>query len=229
MSDQAQPIIRDASALFARLADLSIDDRIDAINTLRLALHEHSPLRHHPVDCVLWVKAEQVIENDYNPNFMPPPEEALLHTSIKSSGYTQPIVAWPQEDGTDTVVDGAHRRRVGVRYDDVRESTHGYLPITLIRSDMTNEAQRIVATVEHNRARGSHLIDEMQGLVQKLVMLDMSDAWIMKHLGMDVDELLRLKQLTGLAALFQDAEFSRAWIADEDEYRDYREQGTVDE
>ena len=31
---------------------------------------------------------------------------------------------------------------------------------------------------------------------------------------MDADELLRLKQLSGLAAIFKDKEFSKAWVVE---------------
>ena len=39
----------------------------------------------------------------------------------------------------------------------------------------------------------------------------MSDAWIMKNIGMDADELLRLQQVGGLAAMFKDEDYSKAW------------------
>ena len=130
-------IVERVQALIAELADLAPDDAIEAINAIKLALHEVSPLRDEPVDCVLWVRAEQVEANDYNPNQVAPPEMRLLHISISEDGYTQPIVAWP-EGGGYTVVDGFHRHRVGREYADVRKRVLGYLPITVIRTDRTD-------------------------------------------------------------------------------------------
>lgn len=37
------------------------------------------------------------------------------------------------------------------------------------------------------------------------------DEQIREELGMDADEVRRLKQITGLAELFADREFSEAW------------------
>ncbi|MGX2008659.1 hypothetical protein ACWIVX_02155, partial [Enterobacter asburiae] len=37
------------------------------------------------------------------------------------------------------------------------------------------------------------------------------DAKISQELGMDADEVLRLKQINGLAELFGDRQFSQAW------------------
>jgi ParB-like chromosome segregation protein Spo0J len=212
MNDQGKSIVSDAAKLFEGLNELSEEDRIEAINQIRLALHEHSPMKENPVDCVLWIKQEEVHSNSYNPNAVAPPEMALLEKSITEDGFTQPIVVWQEESGECEVIDGYHRSLVG-RKMLAQGRVHGRLPITVANASRTGLADRMASTIRHNRARGSHDIDLMKDMVAGLAQCGMSDKWIMQHLGMDVDELLRLKQISGLAALFKDAEFSRSWEA----------------
>lgn len=195
------------------LDSLSNDEKISAINELKITLHEHSPLKEEPVDCVLWIKANDVIANDYNPNTVAPPEMELLRVSIASDGYTQPIVTF-QNDGIYEVVDGFHRTRVGKEYPDIYERVKGYLPITIIREDREDRGDRIAATIRHNRARGKHLIEGMSQIVLELTRRNWSKEKIGRELGMDPDEILRLSQITGLAEMFKDREFSQAWEAD---------------
>jgi ParB-like chromosome segregation protein Spo0J len=213
MGPDVSNIVEDARALFARLDALSDDERIDAINEIRMALAEHSPMRREPVDCVLWVKSDALHANDYNPNSVAPPEMRLLQLSIMSDGYTQPIVAWPDGDGSYEVIDGFHRNRVGREVGAVRRRVHGRLPIAVINSDRTSKEDRIAATIRHNRARGKHAVDAMADIVLDLSRRNWDDAKIAMELGMDSDEVLRLKQITGLAELFADREFSEAWEA----------------
>lgn len=185
-------------------------EKIVALNKARQALHEISPFKAEPVDCVLWVPADQVEANDYNPNTVAPPEMRLLALSIGEDGYTQPIVAWGKNDYYE-VVDGFHRNRVGKEDKTVRDRIHGYLPITLINHDREDKGDRIAATIRHNRARGKHQVAAMSDIVLELSRRNWSDAKIGRELGMEPDEVLRLKQITGLAELFSDAEFSKAW------------------
>lgn len=192
------------------ISSLSESDKIDAINHVKTALHKISPFSAEPVDCVLWVPSEQVEANDYNPNSVAPPEMKLLETSISEDGYTQPIVAWGT-NGYYEVVDGFHRNRVGKESKTVRDRIHGYLPITLINHDREDKGDRIAATIRHNRARGKHQIAAMSDIVLDLSRRNWSDAKIGRELGMEPDEVLRLKQITGLAELFSDVEFSEAW------------------
>ena len=208
-----QSLIGEARALFARLAELDDDERIDAINAIRLALREHSPMKREPVDCVLWVRAEQLHANDYNPNSVAPPEMRLLQLSIMADGYTQPIVAWPDAEGSYEVVDGFHRNRVGREVGAVRKRVHGRLPIAVINTERTGKEDRIAATIRHNRARGKHQVDAMADIVLDLARRNWSDEKIATELGMEPDEVLRLKQITGLAELFAEREFSQAWEA----------------
>lgn len=195
------------------LKDLPKDDLIQAINEIKQELHKISPMKNEPVDCVLWVKSELVEANDYNPNSVAPPEMKLLQHSIAEDGYTQPIVAYQYSNNDYEVVDGFHRNRVGKECADVRERVHGYLPVTVINSDRENKADRIAATIRHNRARGKHKVDAMSEIIQDLAKRNWSDKKIGKELGMEPDEVLRLKQITGLAELFSDQEFSEAWEA----------------
>lgn len=208
-----QGIVADCAKTFTRLDELDEDDRIDAINAIRQALREYSPLKREPVDCVLWVRADDLHANDYNPNSVAPPEMRLLQLSIMSDGYTQPIVAWPDEQGGYEVVDGFHRNRVGKEVGAVKKRVMGRLPIAVINAERTNKEDRIAATIRHNRARGKHQVDAMAEIVMDLHRRNWSDEKIAKELGMEPDEVLRLKQVTGLAELFADREFSEAWEA----------------
>lgn len=212
MASKKSEIVSQCTAPFDRLAELDEQDRIDAINEIRLALHEQSPLKSEPVDCVIWERAEQVEANDYNPNQVAPPEMELLRLSIDADGFTQPIVTYP--DGSKrTVVDGFHRNRVGKECDSVKKRCKGRLPVTSIRPNRKERNNLIAATIRHNRARGKHAIEQMSNIVMELHRRNWSDKRIAKELGMDPDEVLRLKQVTGLAEMFKDREFSEAWEA----------------
>lgn len=204
-------IVAECAAVFTRLLELPEDLRIDVINEIRLALREHSPLKREPVDCVLWVRAEELHANDYNPNAVAPPEMRLLQLSIMSDGYTQPIVSWPDSAGSYEVVDGFHRNRVAREVGAVKKRVMGRLPIAVINTDRTSKEDRIASTIRHNRARGKHQVDAMADIVLDLARRNWDDTKIAKELGMEPDEVLRLKQITGLAELFADREFSEAW------------------
>lgn len=208
-----QSIIDDAAAVFARLESIPEDQRIDVINEIRLALREHSPMKREPVDCVLWVDASAVAANDYNPNMVAPPEMRLLQLSIMSDGYTQPVVTWPTDDGYE-VVDGFHRSRVAKEVGAVRKRIRGRIPVTRINGDRTAKEDRIAATIRHNRARGVHQVDAMSEIVVDLARRGWPNERIGKELGMQPDEVLRLRQVTGLADLFADRQFSEAWEVD---------------
>ena len=192
------------------LSRLEEAERIEEINKIKMTLHEISPMNSEPVDCVVWVKNEKVIANDYNPNAVAPPEMNLLKTSIMSDGYTQPIVVFEEEDKY-IVVDGFHRNRVGKECKQVTDRVKGYLPVTIIRQERKDRGDRIAATIRHNRARGKHRIDAMSDIVIELKKRNWSDEKIGRELGMEPDEVLRLAQITGLAEMFKDKEFSRAW------------------
>ena len=183
-------------------------------------LHEVSPFRAEPVDLVLWVCAETVDPNSYNPNKVAPPEMLLLRHSIEADGYTQPIVTTRNDVdeasaadliGQSETVDGFHRGRCGKEVPEIRQRVHGYLPITRINSERAGLGDRIAATIRHNRARGVHGVDSMSEIVRMLYVAGWTDEKIQAELGMQLDEVVRLKQITGLAALFAGRDFSEAW------------------
>ncbi len=162
-----------------------------------------------PVYNVTPVPIDKVQANTYNPNRVPPPEMKLLELSIWEDGFTQPVVTYYDEEQEKyIVVDGFHRYSILVNSKRIRERENGLLPVVVIDKEIS---ERMASTIRHNRARGSHDIDLMSNIVAELVEMGKSDSWIARHLGMDVDEILRLKQITGLAAMFADKEFSKAW------------------
>lgn len=162
-----------------------------------------------PVYNVLSIPIEKIRANSYNPNSVAAPEMELLEVSIWEDGYTMPVVCYylPDEDIYE-IVDGYHRYTTLKTSKRIFERENGMLPVVVIDKD---ESNRMASTIRHNRARGSHSIDLMSNIVAELTRSGMSDAWILKHVGMDKDELLRLKQITGLADLFKDKQFSEAW------------------
>jgi len=163
-----------------------------------------------PVYNVKAIPVEKLRANEYNPNSVAPPEMELLYRSIKEDGYTMPIVVYHrEEDDVYEIVDGFHRYSIILKYKDIYEREKGLLPCSVIEKPIS---ERMASTIRHNRARGSHDVDLMSNIVAELVELGKSDNWISKHLGMSRDEILRLKQLTGIAALFKDIEFSKSWV-----------------
>jgi ParB-like chromosome segregation protein Spo0J len=207
-------ILEQASDITTSLRYLSIDDKIDCINKIKLMLHEASPFNSQPVDCVLWVKNETVKANDYNPNSVAPPEMELLRISIANDGYTQPIVSMDNSDGTREVIDGFHRNRVGKECEDIQSKVHGYLPVVTIRESQSDLNNRVASTIRHNRARGKHKVESMSDIVVDLKRRNWSPEKIAKELGMDSDEVLRLSQISGLVEMFNNKDFSIAWEAE---------------
>jgi ParB-like chromosome segregation protein Spo0J len=202
---------------FKYLDNLSLEDRVDEINKIKIELSNYSPFKTHPVDNVIWVKSDCVHANDYNPNSVAPPEMKLLENSILSDGYTQPIVTWKDSEKTLEVVDGFHRNRVGKESNKVAKTLHGYLPVVMINKGTEDKNERMASTIRHNRARGKHKVESMSDIVIELARRNWSDSKIAENLGMDQDEVLRLKQINGLADVFSNAEFSMAWDIGEDD------------
>lgn len=167
-----------------------------------------------PVYDVKRVPIEKVTANDYNPNSVAPPEMALLETSIWEDGYTQPVVVvYDNENDKYVVVDGFHRYCTLRDSKRINEREKGFLPVVVLRKEMHD---RMASTIRHNRARGTHNIELMSTIVAELVEMGKGDRWICQHIGMSPDELLRLKQITGVAALFQNQDFSESWDAEAD-------------
>lgn len=162
-----------------------------------------------PVYSIRRVPIGKIRANEYNPNAVAPPEMKLLYNSIKEDGYTMPVVCYYHEkDDMYEIVDGFHRYTIMLKHKDIYEREGGCLPVSVIDKPI---GERMASTIRHNRARGSHNIELMSNIVAELHHIGKSDTWIAKHLGMDVDEILRLKQLSGLADLFKNQEFSKSW------------------
>lgn len=195
----------------------SVEETVEALNYIRKRLHDVSPMKSEPCDCIEWVKIEDVQANEYNPNHVAAPEMKLLYRSIKEDGYTMPIVTYKLKNDKREIVDGFHRNRVGREHKDITERIHGYLPVSTIDKDL---AERIGSTIRHNRARGTHGIRPMSDIVVDLAKMGWTDEDICRELGMDLDEVIRLKQITGLKDAFMNHEFSKSWEEFEHKYYD---------
>ena len=212
-------ILELAQQLASAIDALPLSEKVEALNQARLKLHEVSPFKFEPVDFVQWVDAEKVIANDYNPNSVARPEMTLLEHSIHKNGFAMPVITAPTASDLPTaqrpqkVVDGFHRHKVGKTSKKVAKRLQGYLPIVNIAGDATDLNHLMSATVEFNRARGEHSVELMAGLVKEMIHLGQTDQEIAKHLGMEAEEVLRLKQMTGLAGLFKGQSYSKAWEA----------------
>jgi ParB-like chromosome segregation protein Spo0J len=213
-------ILNKTQDIINSLRYLSLDEKVDIINEIKIQLHKESPFSTEPVDCVLWVKNETVYANDYNPNSVAPPEMELLRLSISNDGYTQPIVSMDNNNGTREVIDGFHRNRVGKECQDIQKRVNGYLPVVTIRESQSDINSRVASTIRHNRARGKHKVESMSEIVVDLKKRNWSDEKISKELGMDRDEVLRLCQISGITELFSDKEYSMGWVPELEEYND---------
>lgn len=161
-----------------------------------------------PVYNIKPIPIEKIQANSYNPNHVATPEMELLYQSIKSDGYTMPIVCYYLEDVDKyEIVDGFHRYTTMMRHKDIYDRENGMMPVSIIDKPIS---ERMASTIRHNRARGSHDIGLMTNIVTELVESGCSDKWILKNLGMEADELLRLKQFSGLASLFKHNDYSLA-------------------
>lgn len=198
------------------LSNCELHQKVRILNAMREHLHDVSPFKNEPVDFVKWVNTDEVYANDYNPNSVAPPEMELLKLSIEADGYTQPIVTMSTDKGCE-VVDGFHRTRVSKESDEIRGRIFGYAPVVTIKESQTDKGDRIASTIRHNRARGKHKIDSMSEIVVDLKKRNWSDAKIGKQLGMDADEVLRLTQISGLAEMFADREYSQSWEIEQQE------------
>lgn len=185
----------------------SFDDKVKVFNEISDELYEFLGV-NHPVLNVQLVKVDKVIANDYNPNKVAPPEMKLLKLSIKKDGLTMPIVAASQDNENFVVVDGFHRRTHVADDKEIRDSLNGYIPISKLNKKIED---RITSTVRHNMARGTHQVELSANLIIMLRKHNWTNARIGLELGMDADEVLRLKQITGLAEAFKDKEFSNSW------------------
>jgi ParB-like chromosome segregation protein Spo0J len=195
--------------IIALVKEMPEVEQIEAINWLKTRLSKVNPIKE-PVDNVQWIPCEDVQANEYNPNRVAPPEMELLRLSIDHDGYTQPIVAYyDDEENKYIVVDGFHRNRIGKEDFNINQRIKDHLPIVVINKPID---ERMASTIRHNRARGTHQIKPMSKVVEELYFAGWSNKRIAKELGMEKDEVLRLKQFTGIGALFAEREFSKSWI-----------------
>ena len=191
------------------LKDLEPLELLARIEAIREELHEISPVKEQPVDRIRWVPIDQVVPNSYNPNSVAKVELGLLYTSILHDGYTQPVVTvWDPEMEKFCIVDGFHRYFTCKNNPDIAERNHGYLPIVVLNKSIND---RMASTVRHNRARGKHSIDGMSSMVFEMLSNGWSESDICAELGMEAEEVIRLKTITGFSKLFEDIEFKQAW------------------
>lgn len=200
------------------LKTLSFEEQVEYLNKIRQEIAHLSPF-DEPIDTVVWIPVDKIQANTYNPNKVATPEMKLLYESIKSDGYTQPIVAYRLPDGNYEIVDGFHRNRVGREFEDISARIQNFLPLTIIDKPLD---ERMGSTIRHNRARGTHQIRSMSDIVMDLVREGWEDEKICQKLGMDLEEVLRLKQISGLKEAFANHEFTKSW--DEFETRYYPEE-----
>lgn len=212
--------MKEIEKLIEHLNTLDLDEKVSAINHVKLELHKISPFSTEPVDCVLWVKNSEVHANDYNPNSVASPEMELLRLSISKDGYTQPIVTMVDGEASREVIDGFHRNRVGKECKDIQDRVKGYLPVVTIRQDQQDLGDRMASTIRHNRARGKHKVESMSDIVTDLKRRNWSPAKISKELGMDMDEVSRLAIMNGLVIAFKDQDFSKAWEPEKEKFEE---------
>lgn len=199
-----------AEALSCYLSSLSNPERIEVINFFRQLMHKYSPFNNQPIDCVLWVKEASLVVNSYNPNNVAPQEKKLLLKSLETDGFTQPLVVSANFQGYE-IVDGFHRYDLVRNKSVILEQLSGYLPVTCLRDDKQCLLDRMASTIRHNRARGRHRVNAMSEIIRELSLSGWSNEKIGCELGMDSDEVLRLKQINGLIELFADRTYSESW------------------
>jgi len=202
-------ITKTLSVLVKQLEEQEEQTQIENLELIREILHRAHPI-DQPIDRVKWVNIEEVQANDYNPNSVASKEMQLLYTSVKEDGYTQPIVTIKDKEiNKYVIIDGFHRYFTAKSNPDILDRNKGRLPIVVLDKDIND---RMASTVRHNRARGSHSVNGMSNMVFKMLDNGWSDERICKHLGMDAEELLRLKHITGFSKLFDNTEYSKAWV-----------------
>jgi len=185
------------------------ENKIEFIENLKELIDEISPLNHQPVNRVRWVDISQVQANDYNPNSVAKTEMKLLYTSILHDGYTQPIVTvYDKKKKKYVIVDGFHRYFTSRSYSDILDKNMGYVPVVVIDKNIND---RMASTIRHNRARGKHSVSGMSNIVFEMLDNGWKDADILEELGMDAEELIRLKHITGFSKLFENTEYKKAW------------------
>ncbi len=186
------------------------EDKYEFLAELREFIHrELSPNNAMPVDYVRWVPIEKISANDYNPNSVARNEMKLLYLSISADGYTQPTVTvYDKEKDQYIIVDGFHRFLTMKSNPDIAERCANRLPCVVIDKDIND---RMASTVRHNRARGKHSVTGMANMVFEMLDNGWSDADICNELGLEEEELVRYKHVTGFSKLFENYEYRKSW------------------
>jgi ParB-like chromosome segregation protein Spo0J len=185
------------------------DSPVEALNSILAALTELHPFKDQPVALMKWVPIDKVEANDYNPNSVAKNEMRLLYVSIDHDGYTQPVVTvYDEERDKYVIVDGFHRYSTMRLNEDIQEKTGGYLPVVVIDKPLKD---RMASTIRHNRARGKHSVAGMANMVYSMLEEGMSDEEVCAELGMEADEIIRLKHVTGFSKLFENVEYRKSW------------------
>lgn len=185
------------------------DELIEAINDIKLALHEISPFKNDAVDCILWKKAEELSTIDWNVNYIAPAEKRLLYNSLLINGFTQPVLI-SQQNEKNYVIDGAQRYELATNKVQLKKRYRCHIPVSIVNQQVT-EYDCMAISVRHNRARGKFVIPKLSTLVGELVRNGWDDDKIALELGMDNDEILRLKQIDGIKENFKNIKFSDGW------------------
>jgi hypothetical protein len=184
-------------------------DKIAFINDLNEFIHTEISEIKQPINFVRWIPIDKVCPNDYNPNSVAKIEMGLLYKSIKHDGYTQPIVTiYDQKLDKYVIVDGFHRYYTCKTNKDIYDRNQGYLPCVVIEKDIN---ERMAATVRHNRARGEHSVTGMGNMVFEMLENGWSESDICNHLGMEAEEILKLKHITGFSRLFENVNYQKSW------------------
>jgi ParB-like chromosome segregation protein Spo0J len=192
------------------LKPLDEKERQQRINAIREYLFNISAFNKQPIDLVRWVPINKVQANDYNPNSVASTEMKLLYTSISHDGYTQPVVTiFDTEKDKYIIIDGFHRYFICKNNPDILERNHGCLPVVVLEKDIND---RMASTVRHNRARGTHSISGMSNMVFSMLQNGWKDEDICNELGMEPEELIKLKHITGFSKLFKNVEYKKAWV-----------------
>lgn len=185
------------------------EDKIKFVNELNEFIHKEISEIKQPINFVRWIPIDKVSPNDYNPNSVAKIEMGLLYKSIKHDGYTQPIVTiYDKEKDKYVIVDGFHRYFTCKTNKDIYERNKGHLPCVVIEKDIN---ERMAATVRHNRARGEHSVAGMGNMVFEMLENGWTETEICNHLGMEPEEILKLKHITGFSRLFENVNYQKSW------------------
>lgn len=183
-------------------------------------------IKEQPISDVQWIPIEKVHANNYNPNSVATQEMRLLYVSVKKDGYTQPVVTiYDEAKDRYVIVDGFHRYSIMRRYKDIYAACEGKLPCVVLKGKTMNDL--MASTIRHNRARGKHSVQGMSNIVMEMLMNGATDAQVCMELGLEAEELVRLKYITGYAKLYENNEYSRACMSNRqaEELAKYRKEG----